>query len=179
MTDPIRVLLADDHAVVRADDIEVVAEAENGAAAQDLVERDQPDVTVLDMQMTKASGISGQSTTPLVEPLTARELEVLTLTGKGYTNKATGVQLGISSRTAQGHLVCIFEKLQATSRTGAMMRAVSLGWLPPNLGELDSQPCIDLWRDFDGACPCNSSILALPQATCSATCTAPHAVRCK
>ena len=34
-------------------------------------------------------------------------------------------------RTVQGHLARIFDKLQATSRTEAVMRAVSLGWLSP------------------------------------------------
>lgn len=69
-----------------------------------------------------------------IEKLTERELEVLTLVAKGYTNKAIGVQLGISDRTVQGHLAHIFTKLLAGSRTEAVMRAVSLGWLPKDLG---------------------------------------------
>ena len=71
-----------------------------------------------------------------VERLTDRELEVLALAAKGYTNKAIGVQLEISDRTVQGHLAKIFNKLQAESRTEAVMRAVSLGWLTPDLGQL-------------------------------------------
>jgi len=74
---------------------------------------------------------------PPVEKLTDREIEVLVLVAKGYTNKAIGVQLGISDRTVQGHLAHIFNKLQAGSRTEAVMRAVSLGWLPSDLGHLD------------------------------------------
>ena len=73
--------------------------------------------------------------TPVVEQLTDRELEVLALVGKGFTNKAIGVRLGISDRTVQGHLARIFTKLNAASRTEAVMRAVSLGWLPSDLGE--------------------------------------------
>jgi DNA-binding NarL/FixJ family response regulator len=72
-----------------------------------------------------------------IEKLTERELEVLTFVAKGYTNKAIGVQLGISDRTVQGHLAHIFSKLQSGSRTEAVMRAVSLGWLSSNLGEFD------------------------------------------
>jgi len=64
-----------------------------------------------------------------VEPLTDRELDVLRLAAKGYTNKAIGIQLNISDRTVQGHLAHIFGKMQATSRTEAVMRAVSLGWI--------------------------------------------------
>lgn len=69
------------------------------------------------------------------EELTDRELEVLALAGRGYTNKAIGVHLGISDRTVQGHLARVFNKLQASSRTEAVMRAVALGWLPPDLVE--------------------------------------------
>lgn len=69
----------------------------------------------------------------LLEPLTERELEVLRLTAKGYTNKAIGVQLSISDRTAQGHLAKIYAKLHATSRTEAVMRAVTLNLIPPIL----------------------------------------------
>jgi DNA-binding NarL/FixJ family response regulator len=68
------------------------------------------------------------------QPLTDREMEVLQLTAKGYTNKAIAVQLDISDRTVQGHLAHIFDKLQANSRTEAVMRAVSLGWIPQSAG---------------------------------------------
>ncbi len=67
------------------------------------------------------------------EPLSERELEVLRLTAKGHTNKAIGAQLGISDRTVQGHLAKIYDKLHAASRTEAVMRAVTLGLIPPIL----------------------------------------------
>lgn len=72
----------------------------------------------------------------IVEPLTDRELDVLRLAAKGFTNKAIGVQLNISDRTVQGHLAHIFAKLQANSRTEAVMRAVSLGMISQNTGTL-------------------------------------------
>jgi DNA-binding NarL/FixJ family response regulator len=72
-----------------------------------------------------------------VESLTDRELDVLRLAAKGFTNKAIGVQLNISDRTVQGHLAHIFAKLQAASRTEAVMRGVSLGWISQNTGNLD------------------------------------------
>lgn len=71
-----------------------------------------------------------------VESLTDRELDVLRLAAKGFTNKAIGVQLHISDRTVQGHLAHIFAKLQATSRTEAVMRAVSLGWISQATGQI-------------------------------------------
>jgi DNA-binding NarL/FixJ family response regulator len=67
------------------------------------------------------------------EQLTERELEVLALASKGYTNKAVGVQLGISDRTVQGHLANIYGKLNANSRTEAVMRAVSQGLIPNSI----------------------------------------------
>jgi DNA-binding NarL/FixJ family response regulator len=95
--------------------------------------------SVLDPAVTQKvmARVIGQKSTSVVEELTERELEVLKLTGQGYTNKAIGVQLGISDRTVQGHLARVFNKLQASSRTEAVMRAVSLGWLPSDL--IDSQ----------------------------------------
>src|SRR5512139_529801 len=219
---PIRVVLADDHAVVRAGirqilehggEIQVVAEAGDGEAAEALVQEHHPDVAVLDIQMPKASGIEAthwirtnakdvgvliltaynddpyvmavlqagangyvlktaspeelvqavrdvhegksvldetvakklmthlfsSSKTSAVEELTDRELEVLSLAAKGFTNKAIGTQLGISDRTVQGHLAHIFNKLQASSRTEAVMRAVSLGWISHDLGTISEE----------------------------------------
>ncbi len=213
----IRILLADDHAVVRAGirqilehagDIQVVAEAGDGAEAQALIKQHRPDVAVLDIQMPEVTGIEvtrwvranlrqtgvliltaydddpyvmavlqagangyvlktaspeeliqavrdvfhgrsvldpavtskvmsqlfQPSSQAMVQSLTDREMEVLQLVARGYTNKAIAVQLGISDRTVQGHLAHIFDKLQAASRTEAVMRAVSLGWIPQSVG---------------------------------------------
>ena len=97
--------------------------------------------SVLDASVTQklmAHMFSGSKTSP-VEELTERELEVLSLVAKGFTNKAIGVQLGISDRTVQGHLAHIFNKLQANSRTEAVMRAVSLGWISHDLGTISEE----------------------------------------
>lgn len=215
----IRVLLADDHHIVRAGirqlletakDIQVIAEAGDGEEAQALIQKDKPDVAVLDIQMPKASGVEvtrwvrshlpevgvliltaydddpyvmavlqagangyvlktaqaddliqavrdvneGKSALDpnitrklmsnifkgtekrIIEPLTERELDVLRLAAKGFTNKAIGVQLNISDRTVQGHLAHIFAKLQAASRTEAVMRGVSLGLISQSAGQI-------------------------------------------
>lgn len=70
-----------------------------------------------------------------VESLTERELEVLRFAAQGYTNKAIGMELSISDRTVQGHLAKIYDKLGAASRTEAVMRAVTFGWIPPTLSD--------------------------------------------
>lgn len=91
--------------------------------------------TVLDAVIARRLTESLVSPVDPIEALTERELEILALAGKGLTNKAIGVQLSISDRTVQNHLANIFDKLQAASRTEAVMRAVSLGLLPKNLVE--------------------------------------------
>ena len=64
-----------------------------------------------------------------VEPLSERELDVLRLAGQGLTNKAIGLDLGISDRTVQGHLANIYGKLGVSSRTEAVTTALKLGWI--------------------------------------------------
>ena len=94
--------------------------------------------SVLDPSVTGAlmAQMFHRPETQPVEQLTDREMEVLHLVAKGFTNKAIGVQLSISDRTVQGHLAHIFDKLQAASRTEAVMRAVSLGWISQDTGTL-------------------------------------------
>jgi len=65
--------------------------------------------------------------------LSDREMEVLMQAAKGKTNRAIAGQLSISDRTVQGHFARIFEKMQASSRTEAVMKAVSMGLIPPDI----------------------------------------------
>ncbi|GGO68234.1 response regulator [Nocardioides deserti] len=64
---PIRVVLVDDHAVIRAgmaqllagtDDIEVVGQAEDGARALTVVRETDPDVVLMDLQMPNVDGVT-------------------------------------------------------------------------------------------------------------------------
>ena len=64
--EPIRVLLADDHVLVRQGirqfledegDLDVIAEANDGAEALRLIEQYRPDVAVLDVRMPKVTGV--------------------------------------------------------------------------------------------------------------------------
>lgn len=93
--------------------------------------------SVLDAALTRKlfNRIAAKPIQEEVETLTERELQVLKLTGKGFTNKAIGLQLHISDRTVQNHLANIFQKLNAESRTEAVMRAVSLGLIPANIAD--------------------------------------------
>jgi DNA-binding NarL/FixJ family response regulator len=63
----------------------------------------------------------------LVEDLTPRETEVLQLLADGLTNKAIAQRLGISDHTVKFHVNAILGKLDAQSRTEAVVRATQLG----------------------------------------------------
>lgn len=61
--------------------------------------------------------------------LSEREIELLRVAVKGGTNKEIATELGISERTVQTHMVNIFRKLEASSRTEAVLRALREGLL--------------------------------------------------
>ncbi len=63
------------------------------------------------------------------DPLTDRELQVLSLVAEGNSNKIVGDQLQIRERTVKNHLTCIMTKLRASDRTHAVVTAIRLGWL--------------------------------------------------
>lgn len=215
----IRVLIADDHSVVRtgirqfletSGDLSVIAEARDGQEAISMIQKDPPDVAVLDIQMPNKTGLEvtkwirangytfgililtayddepyatgvlqagangyvlktanpleiiqavrdvnagrsvvdaiiaqkiinrvTQKPTLPIQTLTSREAEVLNMVARGFTNKSIALKMSISDRTVQGHLAHIFDKLQAESRTEAVMKAVGLGWIDKAIGEWD------------------------------------------
>ncbi|MFH1185995.1 MAG: response regulator transcription factor [Chloroflexota bacterium] len=111
-----------------ADLIQAVRDVDEGKSALD------PTIT----RKLMANIVNRSETAPIEQP-TEREMDVLRLAAKGFTNKAIGVQLGISDRTVQGHLAHIFAKMRATSRTDAVMRAVSLGWISQSTGRMAAE----------------------------------------
>ncbi len=64
---------------------------------------------------------------PTQEPLTERELEVLRLVAKGYSNEEIGDALIVSERTARGHVSSILSKLHLANRTQAALYALREG----------------------------------------------------
>jgi len=61
------------------------------------------------------------------EELSARELEVLKLLATGGSNKAIGLQLGLSENTVKTHISHIFAKLDVQSRAEAVSIAMQRG----------------------------------------------------
>lgn len=214
--DKIRILIADDHAVVRdgtrqilaqEPDMDVVAEAADGAEAIRLAGATRPNVAIIDIAMPGVDGIeatkqikalypsvavlilsaydddqfvfslleagaagyllksvrgrelieavrqvhAGESvlhpaiarkvlnrfvpapgktaTRKSVEMLSDREIEVLKLATRGLSNQVIADELCLSLRTVQAHLGHIFNKLQVSSRTEAVVRALKEGWV--------------------------------------------------
>ena len=63
----------------------------------------------------------------LDDPLTPRELEVLAMLAEGLSNKLLAYRLGISEHTVKFHVTSILNKLQAGSRTDAVMQGIRRG----------------------------------------------------
>ncbi|HEX4702142.1 MAG TPA: response regulator transcription factor [Pseudonocardiaceae bacterium] len=208
MSDPIRVLIVDDHPVVRdglhgmfASDPQftVVGEAANGAEAVAAAVNLRPDVVLMDLRMPGTDGVTaikllqeravpvrvlvlttydsdrdvlpaieagaigyllkdsprqelfravvaaargetvlspsvatkllGQVRTPAKEPLSQRELEVLTLIARGSTNREAAAALFISEATVKTHLLHLYAKLGAKDRASAVAAGFAAGLL--------------------------------------------------
>jgi DNA-binding NarL/FixJ family response regulator len=91
---PIRVLIVDDHGVVRRglrgfldllDDIEVVGEAENGRQAVDAADRLGPDVVLMDLLMPELDGLGAIAAIKAAHP----DIEIVALTSFIEEEKVT------------------------------------------------------------------------------------------
>lgn len=127
MADKIRVLLADDHAILRdgirlllaaQDDIDVVGEAGDGAEAVELVERLRPDVVLMDVAMPRMNGIEATRAIKAAHPhlpvlvLSMHDSEeyilpILKAGASGYVLKRAAAQELVSALRAavQGHTI--------------------------------------------------------------------------
>jgi DNA-binding CsgD family transcriptional regulator len=62
--------------------------------------------------------------------VTARELEILALVARGFSNREIATQLFVSENTVKTHCARAFDKLGAARRTQAVQRGKELGLLP-------------------------------------------------
>lgn len=72
-------------------------------------------------------GVDGLGEESLIEPLTAREMEVLQNMAAGLANKQIALALNISEHTVKFHLSSLYAKLGVSSRTEAVRRGLELG----------------------------------------------------
>ncbi|WP_115125323.1 response regulator transcription factor [Synechococcus sp. GEYO] len=68
---------------------------------------------------------------PLVEPLSDREIEVVSLIAKGLSNQSVANQLLISIETVKTHVVNATGKLGAQGRTQLVVKAIAYGLIDP------------------------------------------------
>ncbi len=118
-------------------DAEIIACIEAGAAGYLL--KDVSARTIVDSirqaaagQLVMAPELTARVLAGLRRPkveLTVRETEVLRQLATGAGNRAIAKELFVTEATVKTHLVHIFEKLQATTRTEAITKATSLGLL--------------------------------------------------
>ncbi|HVJ45231.1 MAG TPA: response regulator transcription factor [Luteolibacter sp.] len=138
MTSPIRLLLADDHAIVLAGlttllslepGIEIIATAENGTEAIEKFRAHRPDVALLDLRMPGIDGVEAARRI-LAEFPNARVLILTTFESEEDIHRA--LQAGVS-----GYL------LKESKRPDllAAIRAVLNGerWLPPLIARLAAE----------------------------------------
>jgi DNA-binding NarL/FixJ family response regulator len=76
-----------------------------------------------------ASRIMGQMRAPAKEPLSQREIEVLSLVSRGSTNKDAAKKLFISEATVKTHLLHAYAKLGVKDRAAAVAVAFERGLL--------------------------------------------------
>jgi two-component system NarL family response regulator len=82
--------------------------------------------TIAQKALRQFSALPGKQA-PLVDELTPRELEVLTLIAGGLCNKDIAGELSISEKTVKNHINNIFSKLHLYDRTQAMLYAIRKG----------------------------------------------------
>jgi DNA-binding NarL/FixJ family response regulator len=84
------------------------------AAVREMRGKTEPDA--------KKDAISG-----IYEPLTERELDVLSLLGEGLANKQIAHKLQLSENTIKYHISSIYSKLDVGNRTEALRKGAALG----------------------------------------------------
>jgi len=65
------------------------------------------------------------------EALTNTEMKVMTLLGRGKSNKEIAKELNCSVKTIKNHLNSVFNKLGVTNRTEAVVKAIEKGLISP------------------------------------------------
>lgn len=84
------------------------------------------------IQGLRQMGSSGYDSAP--DSLTATEIKVMALLGKGQSNKEIAAALDCSVKTVKNHLNSIFQKLGVNNRTEAVVKAIEKGLISPEDG---------------------------------------------
>ncbi len=82
---------------------------------------------ILEVLLPATTELAGPDDLPPGEPLTAREIDVLSLLAEGAGNKEIAARLHISEHTVKFHVSSILGKLGAATRTEAVTRGYKEG----------------------------------------------------
>ena len=82
-------------------------------------------------KLTAISKGHKSTVSPLLDPLTDREVEIIKAIGTGKTKHEIAKDLYISERTLYNHIQNIYEKLDATNSIEAYNKAIILGYISP------------------------------------------------
>jgi DNA-binding NarL/FixJ family response regulator len=112
-----------------ADSSDIVASIRIVARGEALI---QPSITrkVLAEFSRLAASAPATRPSPLAEPLTEREMDVLHGIAAGHSNREIADQLCISEGTVKNYVSSLLAKLAVRDRTQAIIRARELGLLP-------------------------------------------------
>jgi len=157
VTGIIRLLIADDHPVVRdglrgifeaSGEFEVAGEAANGREAVDRAAALRPDVVLMDLRMPELDGVSairalaqrGIAARVLVLTTFDTDTDVLPaieagatgylLIAHGCSNREAAARLFISEATVKTHVLHIYAKLGVNDRAAAVAAGFERGLLP-------------------------------------------------
>jgi two-component system response regulator DegU len=90
----------------------------------------RPKVASQVVEQFQGLALSGE--VDFVLPLTSREREVLEYIAQGYPNKQIADKLEISEQTIKNHVTSVLRKLNANSRTEAVVQAIKRGLISVN-----------------------------------------------
>jgi LuxR family transcriptional regulator, maltose regulon positive regulatory protein len=114
--------------------IRLLSEAAQRGVAPDYIQRNMESIqprqnetqTVVDFPTTQQTILSRPISDGLLEPLSSREIEVLTLMGNGLSNIEIAARLYLSPNTMKSHTQNIYGKLEVHSRLQAVNKAREL-----------------------------------------------------
>ncbi|MFE2284564.1 LuxR C-terminal-related transcriptional regulator [Streptomyces sp. NPDC059443] len=86
-------------------------------------------LTLFEQTWDSAVPLGADRPRPTDSTPTAGELELLKLLASGMTDEAAGKRLGVSLRTVRRQMSALMERLHATSRFEAGLKAAQQGWL--------------------------------------------------
>ena len=73
------------------------------------------------------------------QPLSSREMEVLSYVTQGMSNKEIALLLGISQQTVKNHVTSLLRKLGVEDRTQAAIYAIRRGWVRVYRTDIESK----------------------------------------